>query len=363
MGSLRNVLALSFAVSFLGFGCGNAGNRVAGEACGFDNQCEGGVCIPESLNGEFTGWPGGLCTSPCLDGACPDGQVCQSLDGWLYCLPGCTESADCRADYVCNADAGACYPDCRVSLNCPEGLRCGEDGACTATLEDAALIGSTCAADYQCASGICFEARDTQAGYAWYGGMCVEPAKAAGCPEGSTGVKLDEGVYCLPDCNQTLPCRDHFVCSEDAGVCLPDCRSGFVCGEDYACSKEGDCRYDWPELNPLGSPCDGVEQCQSGWCLGGMDPAPDPAWSGGMCSHPCLAPGDCEASFGCLPMQGQGFCLPQCTPGSSSCRSGYVCDPDVRLCLPNCNKGWNCGPYLECGPDGVCHHKGPMPGR
>jgi len=153
------------------------------------------------------------------------------------------------------------------------------------------------------------------------------------------------------------------VCSKEAGVCLPDCRTGFLCGEGSVCSEEGDCQYDWPELNPLGSPCDGVAQCESGWCLGRMDPEPDPAWNNGMCSHPCMVPGDCETSFGCLSMQGQGFCLPQCSPGSSSCRSGYVCDTDVRLCVPNCNKGWSCGPFLECASDGVCHPKGPMPPR
>ena len=49
--------------------------------------------------------PGGYCTEFCEpgDGTCPDGSTCTAYHGDNVCLRDCTETAECRSGYTCQA--------------------------------------------------------------------------------------------------------------------------------------------------------------------------------------------------------------------------------------------------------------------
>lgn len=138
-----------------------------GEACGSDDECLSGNCIPET-NGGPTGFNGGYCIGNCIlpvgyntntfffedaypTEQCPDAHVCYP-NGSLargnagICLHVCVEDSDCREDdgFFCSRtvqlssgsktfDNGVCLPiDCATRM-CPAGLTCrrvGEDSVC-----------------------------------------------------------------------------------------------------------------------------------------------------------------------------------------------------------------------------------------
>jgi hypothetical protein len=81
-------------------------------------DCPGGVCLDE----ESTGYPRGLCTDSCTDGACPEGRACVGE----VCLATC--DAGCRAGTACDAESDTCVPACADSGECAS--RCCVDGRC-----------------------------------------------------------------------------------------------------------------------------------------------------------------------------------------------------------------------------------------
>jgi hypothetical protein len=104
----------------------SAETRPVGAPCGWNVQCAGGVCIPETLDGVATGWVGGHCTAMCGQSACLDrNAACLELGQESYCLFSCADHRDCREGYVCHSEVRACLPDCRRGWSCAE-LSCSE---------------------------------------------------------------------------------------------------------------------------------------------------------------------------------------------------------------------------------------------
>jgi hypothetical protein len=228
--------------------------------------------------------------------------------------------------------------------------------SCDEAGRDARATGSSCAWGRQCAGRVCIGAhlggRDT----GWTGGMCTERCLDGNCPAGQVCADLGDGLYCLPGCAAAADCREAYVCNPVLGACLPDCTLGWDCGDDFLCGGDGLCVVDWPELAPVGGPCDQDADCSDGWCLEETGGGAPTGWSGGACTVPCGPGGLCPAAAGCMVLEGEGWCLPRCQgPGGPACRDGYVCDPFMHVCVPSCqNAGWDCGEIYPCREDGVC---------
>ena len=334
-------------------------------------DCISGVCFAAAdWDGSDTGWTDGMCVEACdALGACPDGLGCTAVDGQAWCVPSCDVAATCRDGYVCHPETALCLPDCRRGWDCGNGFECTTDGVCRLAVVELAPPGAPCDRDFDCASGICFPQQDAEGVLTgWTDGMCALACAGVSCPEGTDCTLVDDRPWCLPTCRDGADCREGYVCNPQPQVCLPDCRQGWDCGDDYACTDEGLCEMDWPELAPIGEPCVADADCDTGWCLAEVEDGTPSGWVDGTCSVPCGA-GVCPPATGCAVLDGQGFCLPACTPiggpgpggAITTCRQGYVCDPDFRVCLPSCtNEGWDCGPQYVCRPDGVCGF--PLPG-
>lgn len=242
---------------------------------------------------------------------------------------------------------------------------------CGGTVEsENRLTGAECEWGLQCEGELCLGAELAGEATGWAGGMCSKLCADGNCPESQHCTDLMDGRYCLPACTDIADCREGYVCHSQLKVCYPDCHGGFECGEGYVCGQSGECEFDWPVLAPIGSPCDQAADCMHGWCLAEKDEeGVDTGWSGGACTVPCGPPPElCPPGAGCMIMDEKGYCLPICVgpPHSPECREDYICDPDVHLCLPDCNLGFPCGPQLDCKPSGVCMPVGgrrPPPGR
>ncbi len=114
-----------------------------GSPCSYDGQCQppsNGLCIPQSVVGNSTGWPGGYCTASCAMTACGPGSSCinaanaSGVANWL-CFHSCvgprTGQSTCRSNYLCEFDLGnptglgVCFPRCdSPGFTCWSGTVC-----------------------------------------------------------------------------------------------------------------------------------------------------------------------------------------------------------------------------------------------
>jgi hypothetical protein len=121
------------------------------------------------------------------------------------------------------------------------------------------------------------------------------------------------------------------------------------------------------DVRDTGAPCAWGLQCEGELCLNAALGGEPTGWTEGMCSRSCTE-GACAAEERCTDLGDGLYCLPACAPGpqgaDTTCREGYVCDPQARVCLPDCsNEGWQCPPELVCLPAGQCGPPGgPGPG-
>lgn len=311
-------------------------------------DCVSLLCLPaEGEAGVATGWPGGLCTEPCLDGDCGPGGVCTRLGEHLLCVPACADVGGCRGGYVCNSAIGGCLPDCRAGWACADGFTCGADGQCELLVPPMADLGDPCAADYECDSGICLPAAS-----GWPGGTCAGLCGAAACGEASTCVPLDGVTYCLPTCASPERCRDGYVCNPEVQVCLPDCRGGFDCGPSSSCSERtGVCEPSAPTGLPLASACAAASECESAYCL----LSPSTGFDLGVCTVRCTTA--CADDLLCVDLGAETVCLAACASG---CTPHFVCDG--LACVPDCMSGWPCPAGQTCRTNGLCRRTSPGPG-
>lgn len=115
-----------------------------GSGCLFDGQCQAGgaaaVCIPPTVLGQQTGWPGGYCSATCGGAVCPSNASCVDLGDAasgnpnFLCLASCPAprqgQSTCRSNYRCEVNIGAvgsgiCIPRCdSPGFNCWDNTFC-----------------------------------------------------------------------------------------------------------------------------------------------------------------------------------------------------------------------------------------------
>ena len=202
-------------------------------SCGASALCEGDADCPV---GRICQRQTGQCTAGCVDGGCPNGDVCVAG----RCKPPCGLDADCEAPAVCAAggkcripgtcearddcpepetycdrETGRCADGCREDLDCQDAAKICRGGSCVA---------KGCTANYQCAFGqVCDGA----------GGCVPYPASEPHCavcdPQAGGGPGCPEPNLCVTfqdDAGQAL--GDHCLvpCKDDADRACP---SGWQC--------------------------------------------------------------------------------------------------------------------------------------
>ncbi len=148
--------------------------------CGAAEECRLGTCV----DCDVLGCLGDLI---CLDSMCV-ADPCAGVD----CATGCADPLGC------SCVEGACVDNCDDNL-CPDGQRCGVDGACRPdTCADV-----TCGDGERCEGGACVpdpcDGVTCQAGDACVDGDCVEdPCKLVTCSTGYQCEVRDGATLCLP---------------------------------------------------------------------------------------------------------------------------------------------------------------------
>jgi hypothetical protein len=113
-----------------------------GARCQTDADCGSLICLRNDGADWFgTGFPGGLCTTPCGSDAHQECGTWAKCEGWegsdkAYCIPsGCTDTAQVRSQYRCVALPDGfqtvTIPGCTSSAECAPGASCDpETGGC-----------------------------------------------------------------------------------------------------------------------------------------------------------------------------------------------------------------------------------------
>ena len=107
----------------------------------------------------------------------------------------------------------------------------------------------------------------------------------------------------------------------------------------------------------VGQTCADKSDCASGYCLADIYRGESTGWVGGYCSELCTDASDCPQGSGCHQLEtGNSLCLSFCRT-DRDCRENYLCDPEWKVCLPDCRQGWDCGSRRECLSNGHCGMK------
>jgi hypothetical protein len=279
--------------------------------------------------------------------------------GPTTCKATCTSAADCATGYACNA--GTCAPiaglgdacvdrsTCSSSAFCTDGVCCasvacdagsscatsGHKGFCTK------LLGTSCAADGECASGHCVDkvCCDSTCGGECQAcdavgsvGTCVP---VTGAPHG-TRAPCDTGGG---DVCKARKCDG----SKDPTACV-----GWVAGAAQTCATAA-CAG--TSFTPAAH-CDGAGSCGGAATI---DCAPYRCDASG-CLTRCTADADCAASFACK----AGACVAK---SQATCADDGVTavQPDgtrvpcgAYRCKADGSCGTDCATSSECAPGGTC---------
>jgi hypothetical protein len=303
------------------------------EPCEADIECGGASdqCVrDETVNRRYCG------QSCSTDTECPDGALCQSVNGYQTCWPAvatceqlkgcnpnssqaCTESADCTEgeDQVCDQVQGICVA--RVPT-CPFGMVCGRDSQ---QCEAACITDDDCNADPDCGPespcrctnnecvpiSLCAQDQDCEPGR-----LCViEPGHVEG--------------ECRPDCQgDSSLCPQGTLCRDRGSryECVTGCQSNADCTVSENCigsecvgtSTSGDQYCQMPEV------CDLCEACQDDGAGGRT--CQTLAATCQVCSVPA---GQCTGSapsFCCAIFTSTGYRGIDCS-GGRLCPAGHQC--------------------------------------
>ena len=398
--------------------------------CGNGFCCSGSDCCQQASDCPTFGTEAPICTSPATCQGTKGQAICGSN---FVCSNTGTEADDSACDaniaasdcglylpVYCTGDVSQTAPSCATSCGsdaeCDANAFCDTDNTCQADLND----GGTCDAASWCVSGYCGngfccsggdccqQSSDCPGSYS-AASTCNDPANCQGIrDEASCVASVCGTVAAVPDdtaCDATVeaaPCGVYpsQFCngseSQNSPNCATSCGGDGDCDSDAYCSGGNICIPD----EPNGDPCNGANQCLSGYCNNGF------CCAGGDCCAADLdcsalsqtaacddAPtcqgtrvdGVCQISFQCTTTSldddsacgGLGTndcglypsvsCNADADQGPPACATSCLTDPDcdgdafcdAGVCAPDgasgdpCNASNECGAGLSCA-DGVC---------
>jgi hypothetical protein len=197
---------------------------VAGQACEFDVDCEGGHCAAATpVGGAF---PGNYCTGSCFaDADCGQGGACLVLSGSSEagrCFEHCEADTDCTRDgYRCwplSPGFKACYP---APASLPEqavGRACTNDSDC-------GRVTGACASELPFGN---FSTYDNVAAPAGYCTLACSLDSQCGTTGQCISAGGSVGGRCLVKCTGVSDCRAGYTCvahgrngNDDEKVCVP----------------------------------------------------------------------------------------------------------------------------------------------
>lgn len=168
-----------------------------GEACQFDEQCEGGLCID------------GFCQAPCTDiSECGTGQDCVDNHCQDVETPGtdCVLNSECAGGQVCVN--GNCLGGCVLDTDCPDANDRCDSGFCVAdtTATPECTNNTQCTGVEECVNGVCRT-------------PCAGDPDCAAC-----GMPVCHLTHCfdaVPECGPALPpCGAGEQCADSQ--CVPE---------------------------------------------------------------------------------------------------------------------------------------------
>ena len=326
--------------------CDDGDPCTAGETCGEDGACDGGlpvVCQPP-----------GPCELALCD-ASAGGCVGIPATPGLPCEDGdpCTAATTCDAAGACSGGENLCL--CETDLDCPDdGDLCNGDPICV----DLPNGGKGCVVDPE-AAVTCPQTKDpcfaTSCDPA--SGACVTktlPGKACSdedpCTSGDT---CDDSGACLGgpvDCADTNPCTED-ACQAGVGVCIHLPLSGAPCQDGSACTTGDVCQQGMCAGKPKS--CSDGNPCTADLC--------DPETGG--CTASAASGGECDDGSACT--EGDtclfGVCVgKKVLCGDDSPCTADACDPASGCTHAPVDPGSSCDDGDFCtGPDvcaagGVC---------
>lgn len=306
-----------------------AGERYCSADCGRDPVCPADFYCVNGPTGNFCQkrYPLDVCTPCKTDKECDNGS-CVAFDGGHYCLTTCENG--CPRNFTCDAGGQRCVP---VGGHCDSPLQGRRNQDCYA-------------------NGSCAEAGLVCANFGGAGSFCLQDCtKTMDCPEGhaceSTGQdgglrlcrrRAADGALCLPEiCGQGYNCVRGEVKQPGSERCLKACKQASDCPENHLCDTQRHSCIAQAGFRAIGAVCSHDATCSSGYCRVFVS-------SGGRCTQPCEADGDCAAGQRCS----DGFCEdPEWgkdsgpTPGcacdrTALCEEGCGCDPDCGKASAGC---------------------------
>jgi len=214
-----------------------------------------------------------------LSGRVADGDSCsidvECASGTCVLPTGCAENACCIGHCRATQDPGAAGAPCSKARDCKTGLVCGEDLTCHVPAGE----GQGCRIDRECSDGLaCVGVTDMP-------GICHSlPGAGDRCPYHRC---RDENLRCDSVTNTCVPvglsgdpcmtsaeCSVYTECDAASHMCRQFPTLGMPC--DGTCSDHSFCMLDSSgqtgtciALLPNNAPCDGDQQCTSGFCPDG----------------------------------------------------------------------------------------------
>lgn len=272
------------------------------------------------------------------------------------CAGCCTGDDKCIA--LVDQAFNVCGANGKICASCLPGQLCAPNGAC-ANDPDAGQVGlcdpSTCSGC--CAGEVCVDTASQNAQECGQGGQqCAPCLSGSSCQSGSCVQAMDAGVCgkkgaaccAMGGCFLGLSCQK--------GVCdTATTTDGGTTTMDGGTAADGGTTG----TQPVGGPCLGNAQCQSGLCkvLG---------FPNGYCTQSCASVADCPlgSTCGTDPTDSSGttkICMATCPVAGAGggCRTGYVCEKrgsttGAAMCQPGCVSATTCGTAGTCDSRGFC---------
>lgn len=361
---MRLLRLVAFAAALAcSLGCPQSAVCVAGktETC----ACPDGTMGAQTCDATGSGFGACECSSaPSCTGAgaptCGSHGVCTATAtaASCACFPGYAGAscAACATGYQDNDGNGECTPSC-ASLTCTNGGVCNDADGSAECVCPAAFTGSSCS---ECAAG--FQDRDGN-------GTCEAACTATAC--GTHGTCTDvtgqSACVCLPGYTgmTCAACATGFQDANQDGTCEPTCATAMRdCGAGGTCSETSGTPTCQCAVGYTGPSC---AQCAAGFQDFDQNNSCEPACGATACSGhgacddqsgrvvcACTAGytgADCaQCASGFQDGDGNGTCLPACTPTTCGTRERCVDTSGTATC--QCVTGFTPGdagvPGLDC---------------